>query len=245
MTRKSSIEFTREQNVAEVDQLLSDPPRGLVTWLKDEGLELADAKEMAWGALSSRLKSDGILDAAQDWKRASQRELLKRDVSQRMKVLTQLALRFMDARMRRSAEFVRPMRTTDSQDYSFLPDYLQWVVQHPGLRATRDTRVGCCETCKRPFYDPVQNAVVDRYERDNPAPNDIALNRYEHCLGDDKYRQELFKEVDKLCLAERNRKATEKTLAVENEKTAEEVAAEERLLDLDAELAEMATGDVE
>ncbi len=233
---ESQNTFNREQNTAACEAILADPPRGLETWLRDEGLELADAKDEPWASIVVRLRSRGVQTAAMDWRRSSKRELRLRGVSQRDKVLSMLVNRFIDARMQKSSEWVRPLRDTPA-DLSFLADYMRWVAEHPGLYMQVNEKTGCCETCKRPYRDPVVRAIIEQYELNNPPPSQLAISLFERCRSNLNALDAFLAQV-----ANHSRDHLKRTGAPSDEDKIK-TPGEDRLLDLDAELAEMGSDD--
>jgi len=221
--------YTPAENIEEADRLVMEGGVSLLRWLDEEGLTVLDADfRPIWGNMMLDWKELGVEAAGKAWVTKAKKGLLKHGVTERERVASKIAVKFVGARMRKSAGEVRPSGRSSAGTEHILPHVL-WVLRHPMMRI-REEKGGCCDKCERPFMDPVLVAQWQEYERENPAPNDLASALLLECRLDRKLYQDLLTQSSKPV----------------KQQTAEPVGAGEtkgsgRLVDLEAELAGMGT----
>lgn len=192
----------REEHVADADRIIAECAEPFLAWLAKEKLEASQAEAYQWGPLTSALRSQGKLPQAEAWITAQQTALPKLGVTARRRTAGEIARRFVRAAMERVEGSSRPMRN-QVKYLSHLPVHYVWAGNHPDFiplpeEATSEERL-------------VRADEVKRYERKNPAPNQLAINMLRSCQSDKSARKELFKETNNFTRDERKKVKTVKT----------------------------------
>lgn len=185
---------------AAVDKWLADPDERLLAWAQEAGVVLEPRGAVLWNNVERRLNHRGLLEVARAWVAQQVHSLTTtHKVTKRQKWAKELAMRFVEDRIYRSNKHLQwHYSPGEAGELELLPEYLRWVVCHPGL--------GLMAGADEVKEDPVCQAVIGTYERLNKCPNQAARNRFMLCLGDKKATEQLFKDVDKLISDERKKK---------------------------------------
>lgn len=216
----------RQKAREEADALMKAPPVALAAWADKQGVPLtAPENVLIWAHVERELRRMGVLDLAKIWVQEQILELQDSKVSARSKTCKEICYRVVRQVFAggKYAGMYKP-HADDDGEQDCLPKDLRWVYNHPLLEKGADEN------------DPVTQALVAHYERQNKAPSQGARNRLRRCLDSEKATDTMFKEVNEIMLTHRKKPLTPVTEAAAPEATKEELA----ILDLDEELAKMA-----
>lgn len=204
--------WTQERKDEELERLVADPPDGLVEWAEDQDVDLRKWRSINWGNLAKKINRWRMMDAAKCYVGEQVRLLVgKYRVTASRKIARGIVHGVLEDRLLRSAEVCRLWgNRSEDGDSELLPGFLRWVFNHPGLALDAET-----------LGDPVARSFIEAYERDNPPPNQGAVNLYYAAKQDGKAFAKLFADVHAAVQAER--------------KKIKEVAREEDPLVADAE----------
>jgi hypothetical protein len=123
-------------------------------------------------------------------------------VTPRTRTAGEIARRFLAAAMTDVEPTSRPMRN-QVRYLSHLPIHYVWAGNHPDFIPLPDEA--------SPEDRLVRADEITRYERKNPAPNQLAINMLRSCQMDKSARKELFKETNNFTRDERKKVKTVKT----------------------------------
>jgi hypothetical protein len=210
----------------DADKIFAAPPQSFLDWMADQGLEIGNAVERPhWGTILSHLRSLGLLDAGQLWIKDQADKLCRVwGVSGRKRVCTEICRRFVRAKMDKAGAQLPATKVGEyTAELDALPDYLRWVFLHPGLVGKED-----CD---------IRKAAASKYERKNAAPNQGAVNMYNHCREDEKARQKMFDEVKAVLLEERKKRKA--PVSEQDQRELERIGGMKKGLDMAVELAKL------
>ncbi len=214
---------SRDEHVADADRIIAECGEPFQSWLAQASLDVAQAQPYQWGPLTSSLRSQGKLPQAEAWIVEQQNAMPKLGVTQRKRTAGEIARRFLAAAMERVEASSRPMKN-QTKYLSHLPPHYVWAGNHPDfIPLPEDAPESAC--VKR-------REEIERYERQNPAPNQMAINMLIPCQLDKTARKDLFKETNNFTRDERK-----KTKAPATE---EEKRENQRILDMKAEKDKLA-----
>lgn len=181
-----------ERLQAEADAILRNPPDGLFKWLEAEGLTMDDADlspDWNYGALNSKLKSRGLSETMEAWRKEQAPRFAEFEITNRGRVATRVIYRFALAKSKQW-QSRRTKRKRDAE-LEMLPQQILWVYEHPLIDPTVD-----------PDTDEGR-ATIAAYEQNVPAPGRGARNYLANCLKYEKIRIKLFDDVRTFQLAAR------------------------------------------
>lgn len=204
----------RDEQVADADRILAENDAPLQKWLESESLSVDDAQPYQWGPLTSSLRAAGKLPQAEAWIAEQQTVMVKLGVTSRKRTAGEIARRFLARAMESVEGESRPMKN-NVKYLSHLPIHYVWAGNHPDFiplpeEATEAQRLKRADEIKR-------------YERKNPAPNQLAINMLLSCQLDKTARKDLFKETNNFTRDERKKV---KTVKSEEEKSEDRACAD-------------------
>lgn len=204
----------RDEHLLDADRIIVECGEPFRLWLAKESLDVSQAQPYQWGPLTSSLRGQGKLPQAEAWVIAQQQEMPKLGVTARKRTAGEIARRFLAAAMERVEATARPMKN-QVRYLSHLPPHYVWAGNHPDfIPLPEDAPESVC--LKR-------REEIERYERKNPAPNQMAINMLISCQLDKTARKDLFKETNNFTRDERKKVKTVKT---EDEKAEDRACAD-------------------
>lgn len=193
---------SQEEHIADADAILAENGEALRAWMEKLGLAIEQAQPYQWGPLTSALRGSGKLPQAEAWIVEQKKLLVKAGVTPRTRTAGEIARRFLAAAMTDVEPTSRPMRN-QVRYLSHLPIHYVWAGNHPDFIPLPDEA--------SPEDRLVRADEITRYERKNPAPNQLAINMLRSCQSDKSARKELFKETNNFTRDERKKVKTVKT----------------------------------